>query len=216
MLEVGVGSGCRAASRGLYGPAMNDLSLVADSYGGEREAVGVALVGIDLEAPKADAVSKAREVLSHPDGFAPPSFPITFDTYAGDLTAGLSYADGTFDCVICVLTLCSVLDQAKAIGEIHRLVNPKGGTFGYVEHVAVNTDEEGEGDRGFMDWQQRSLDPLQQRIAHNCHLHRDTDRAIFDEFNIGEHSKMLQKERFFVEDMWPVNCQSAGVVQRLA
>lgn len=219
VLEVGVGPRCRVASQGLYGAAMDDVLLLGSTREGEQGAAfpisWVELVGIDLTAPSADAVNGAREALSRPDGCVLPWFRVTFDACEGDLTAGLPYASGSFDCVLSALTLCSVADQEKALEEIHRLVNPRGGTFGYVEHVAVRLDEEAETGRKWLDWQQRTLDPLQQLVADNCHLHRDTDLGIRNEFRVGEGTKLLANERFFVDDMWPVSCQCAGVVQML-
>lgn len=104
--------------------------------------------------------------------------------------------------------------------EIQRLLNPKGGSYGYIEHVAVNTENEQEKDLGFLEWQQQTLDPLQQTVAHNCHLHRYTDSIIYDLFvgnrhgnSDGNTAQLVQSERFQVKDMWPVSCQSRGVVQ---
>jgi hypothetical protein len=115
-----------------------------------------------------------------------------------------------------------VEDQNRALQEIRRLLNPNGGTFGYVEHVSV---AEGEGHE-ILEWQQKNLDPLQQLVAHNCHLHRNTDETIRDAFNTvpsvdssksspNGNAFILQEERFFVEDMWPVSCQCCGVLKRV-
>ena len=92
-------------------------------------------------------------------------------------------------------------------------MNPRGGTFGFIEHVAVNLENENEKDLAFLDWQQQKLDPLQQALAHNCHLHRSTDKEIESVF--GDQARWLQMERFQVKDMWPVSCQSRGVIQLL-
>ena len=120
------------------------------------------------------------------------------------------------DVITTSLVLCSVQDQKQALNEIQRLLNPNGGSYGYIEHVAVNTENENEKDLGFLDWQQQTLDPLQQVVAHNCHLHRNTYSVIYDVFVGDNHSgsaQLVQSERFQVKDMWPVSCQSRGVVQ---
>ena len=128
----------------------------------------------------------------------------------------------TLDVITTSLVLCSVEDQKKTLDEIKRLLNPSGGTFGYIEHVAVdlNDEEAGGEDLAFLELQQQILDPLQQFVAHNCHLHRNTDLMIRNVFfgsedisNRNSIAKLLQRERFQVKDMWPVSCQCRGVVQ---
>jgi hypothetical protein len=91
-----------------------------------------------------------------------------------------------------------------------RLLRP-GGTLGYVEHVAVEPDEP----YRFLEWQQEVLNPLQQAVADNCHLHRYTPEAIQSVFTSADSSS-LQQERFLVDNMWPVSCQCCGVIQKNA
>lgn len=124
------------------------------------------------------------------------------------------------DVITTSLVLCSVEDQYQAVNEIKRVLNPNGGTFGFIEHVAVDLKNESEKDLVFLDWQQRKLDPLQQIVAHNCHLHRNTEKVIDSVFGSSansstsrSNSQWLQRERFQVKDMWPVSCQTTGVVQ---
>ena len=227
VLEIGIGSEARVATRGLYGGALDELMLLSSRGGADKVPstilTGVEIIGIDVKVPKAEILDKAREQLSHPSGCILPSFRTTLDVVEGNIVEGLpQYPSGWFDSVVCALTLCSVSDQERALDEIRRLVNPNGGTFGFVEHCAVRLTEEGEADKAFLEWQQRAFDPLQQLVADNCHLHRDTDLAIYDAFGVNGRgpsgliggSKLLQKERFFVDDMWPVSCQCSGIVQR--
>ena len=120
--------------------------------------------------------------------------------------------------ITCSLVLCSVAEQASALSNIKHLLRPDGGTCGYIEHVAVNPSEKG---HFLLEWEQQLLDPLQQAVAHNCHLHRFTEDAINHEFAIvqpvvQQEASLLWNERFFVEDMWPVSCQCCGVIQRIA
>ena len=228
VLEIGIGSEARVACRGLYGGALDELLLLSSGGGADKLPssilTGVEIIGIDINGPKAEILDKAREQLSHPSGCILPSFRTTLDVVQGNIVEGLpQYPSGWFDSIVCALTLCSVSDQERALDEIRRLVNPNGGTFGFVEHCAVRLNEEGEADKAFLEWQQRTLDPLQQLVADNCHLHRETDLAIYDVFGVNDNgssrggsmggSKVLQKERFFVDDMWPVSCQCSGVVQ---
>ncbi len=220
VLEVGIGSEARVATRGLYGAALDELLLLSSGGGADKlpssALSGIDIVGVDLKLPKAEVLDEARDQLFHPSGCILPSFRATLDVIEGNIVEGLpQYRDGFFDSVVCALTLCSVDDQQRAIHEIRRLVNPSGGTFGFVEHCAVRLNEKGEADKTFLEWQQRILDPLQQMVADNCHLHRDTDLAIYDAFGVKDDrvSKIIQKERFFVDDMWPVSCQCSGVIQ---
>lgn len=133
-----------------------------------------------------------------------------FHFVQGSISQPLNFPQGYFDCIICSLTLCSVDDPAAAVTEIKRLLRVDGGCFGYVEHTAVLPDEPNR----FLDFQQQLLDPLQQAVADNCHLHRYTDSTIATVFD-ANGSKTINSERFLVDGMWPVSCQSCGVIQRI-
>jgi len=57
---------------------------------------------------------------------------------AADLREGdaqsLPFEDGSFDTVLCALSLCTIPDPARAIGEMHRVLAP-GGTLLLVDHI---------------------------------------------------------------------------------
>lgn len=55
------------------------------------------------------------------------------DLREGDAQA-LSYADGAFDTVVCVLSLCTIPDPAKAIAEMVRVLKP-GGRLLLLDHI---------------------------------------------------------------------------------
>jgi ubiquinone/menaquinone biosynthesis C-methylase UbiE len=194
VLEVGAGKDLRLLRRGLYEPAFDELHKAGVQQ--------VDLVALDIVSPSASVVAEAQK--RYKDDGVQVSF------LQASIEAPLNYPDGYFDAIVCCLTLCSVFDQTKALQEMNRLLRPNGGCFGYVEHVAVNAEEPNR----FLEFQQRALDPLQQTLADNCHLHRYTQEAIVSEFNIGLSSKELARERFLVNSMWPVTCQSCGVVQK--
>lgn len=82
----------------------------------------------------------------------------------------LPFADGAFDAVVATLVLCSVRDQADALAEIRRVLRPDG-RFVFIEHVAA------EGRPRRLAWQRR-VEPLWKHVAGNCHLTRNTERAI--------------------------------------
>jgi len=81
----------------------------------------------------------------------------------------LPFTDGSFDCVVGTLVLCSVGHPARALSEIRRVLRP-GGTFVFLEHVA---DEDPE----HLAWQRR-IEPVWKRLAGNCHLQRRTCHSI--------------------------------------
>ena len=86
-----------------------------------------------------------------------------------------------------------------------RRVLRRGGRFGFVEHVAVRPED----DRPVLAAAQTLLDPLQQALAHGCHLHRDTPRVVLDAFGADSAVRM---ERRIEDAMWPVSQIAAGVV----
>jgi ubiquinone/menaquinone biosynthesis C-methylase UbiE len=80
----------------------------------------------------------------------------------------LPFPDASFDEAVTIFVLCSVDDQAAALGEIQRVLRP-GGALNVLEHVR--------GHGRTARWQDRCT-PLQRRIFGNCHLNRDTRTAI--------------------------------------
>ena len=85
---------------------------------------------------------------------------------AGNLPA----ADGSFDCGIASLVLCSVPDQQRALAELRRVIRP-GGALHFYEHVVAHP-------RRWARLQRLADATLWPRIAGGCHLSRDTEAAI--------------------------------------
>jgi SAM-dependent methyltransferase len=207
IVEVGMGSDCRLIRRGLYDEAFAKLADLGVS--------NVELVGIDLEKPNEKVIQQAKDYLK--------SSPIKVDfmVLEGDFTDSSSFSTaGSFDVAISCLTMCSVADQESAVERMRDLIRPRGGCLGYIEHVAVDQEEP----YHFLEWQQEQLDPLQQAVAHNCHLHRYTEQTIDSVFGVEDAdpsssrvtATRISQERFLVESMWPVSCQACGVIQRNA
>lgn len=90
--------------------------------------------------------------------------PIELVTQNGEQ---LPYENETFDTVVSTWTLCSIEGIEKALGEIRRVLKPRG-RFVFIEHGLSP-------DARTCAWQRR-LTPLQKKLAGNCHL----DRAIRD------------------------------------
>ena len=200
ILEVGIGKDCRVIRRGLYKDAFAEVS--------SRGVSEIQLTGVDIVSPTTTTMERAKDVLRRKkegDGA-----DVSFEFVEGSLTSRLDFPDGYFDCVLCTLTLCSVEDQITALGEIKRVIRKDGGTFGYVEHVAVNPDEP----YRLLELEQLAFDGFQQIVADNCHLHRYTEDSIYSVLGVSDGtSRVLAKERFLVDQMWPVSCQTCGVVQ---
>jgi ubiquinone/menaquinone biosynthesis C-methylase UbiE len=77
----------------------------------------------------------------------------------------------SFDAVVSTLVLCSVRDVERCLAEIRRVLRPEGKLV-FFEHVAAE-------DPGRLAWQHR-VEPLWKLVAGNCHLCRETARAIED------------------------------------
>lgn len=81
----------------------------------------------------------------------------------------LPFDAGTFDTVVCTLTLCSIPDAVHALAEVRRVLK-RGGRFLFLEHGLSP-------EPGVARWQRR-LTPLQRRLGGGCHLDRDTQRLV--------------------------------------
>lgn len=83
----------------------------------------------------------------------------------------LPLEDAVCDAAVCSLVLCSVADQARALGEVRRVLRP-GGELRFYEHVAADTPG--------LARVQRVVDVVHPFVSGGCHVTRDTERAIRD------------------------------------
>lgn len=90
----------------------------------------------------------------------------------GDEAEALGFDDESFDAVVVTLVLCSVTHVGRTLHELKRVLRP-GGRLVFLEHVGA---EHGTSRRR---WQGR-VEPVWKRVAGNCHLTRDTERALVD------------------------------------
>lgn len=81
----------------------------------------------------------------------------------------LPFPDESFDVVVSTLVLCSVPSVERTLVEVRRVLR-RGGTLVFLEHVAADIPPR-------LRWQRR-VEPLWSRLAGNCHLTRETDRAL--------------------------------------
>jgi ubiquinone/menaquinone biosynthesis C-methylase UbiE len=204
VLEVGVGKDARLIRRGLYDEAIHQLASASSA------PYHLEFTGLDIRLPREkaviDDVTAKLQSLRSTEGVS-----IDWELCESSIEQiNEQFTDGYFDAVICCLTLCSVDNQLMALQEIKRLLRPSGGTFGYIEHVAV--DETMDDKHRFLAIQQQLLDPLQQLLVDNCHLHRRTEQAVEQAFQASPFRRLAQ-ESFYVDNMWPVSCQACGVLQ---
>ena len=167
-----------------------------------RFVTGSDVLGVDVDAPDAATLQKA-EAFAASRGHA-------FRFEQADATALRSLGDASVDTVVCSLTLCSVMPSVQmALNEVRRVLKP-GGCFGFVEHVRVEKED----GRPLLAASQVVLDPLQQLLAHDCHLRRDTATLVVDAFG-GPRCLVRPVQRMVNEAMWPVSQQAAGIVRKL-
>jgi ubiquinone/menaquinone biosynthesis C-methylase UbiE len=97
------------------------------------------------------------------------SAPVPVEVRQG-IAEALPAEDDEFDAAVVSLVLCSVADQAAALGEIVRVLRP-GGELRFYEHVISN--------RPAAARVQRALDAtIYPSLAGGCHCARDTGAAI--------------------------------------
>lgn len=94
--------------------------------------------------------------------------PITSVPGAGEQ---LPFGDGSFDTVVCCLTLCSVRDVSQVLAQVRRVLRP-GGRFLFMEHVLSDDPDR-------QRWQQR-LNPIQKVVGVGCNLNRPSAELVRD------------------------------------
>lgn len=106
----------------------------------------------------------------------------------------LPLESGSFDCVVCTYTLCSVPDPLAALAEMRRVLRP-GGKLLFAEHGLAP-------DQGVARWQFR-LEPMWSRIAGGCHLTRDVPRLLREAgFHASVDACYVARPKVFSYNFW--------------
>ncbi|MDY6937056.1 MAG: class I SAM-dependent methyltransferase [Cyanobacteriota bacterium] len=98
----------------------------------------------------------------------------------------LPMVDNTFDSVVSTWTLCSITRVDRALQEIRRVLKP-GGRFFFLEHGASE-------EAHIRVWQNR-LNPLQKIVGDGCHLNRNIQALVENQF------ELVRLERFYLEKL---------------
>ena len=122
-----------------YGPATKSLTALEPSPGMNRRA--------------GRRIASAR-------------FPVKLVPASGE---ELPFQDATFDSVVMMITLCSVDDPRRVLGEVRRVLR-SGGRYFFFEHVASERP-------GPRSWQER-LNGVSRIIGVGCNLNRNTEETI--------------------------------------
>lgn len=160
-VEAGGVAAWRAA---LLATASGDVLEIGAGTGRNLEHYRGSLTRLVLAEPDRHMAHRLRRRLAA-------GVPLAAEVEVVDAPAeSLPFAPASFDVVVSTLVLCSVADQAGALEEVRRVLRP-GGRLLFLEHVAAA------GRPRRLRWQRR-CEPVWRRLAGNCHLTRDTERAI--------------------------------------
>jgi ubiquinone/menaquinone biosynthesis C-methylase UbiE len=195
--QEGVRAGSELGARRLRVLEIGSGTSLKSVFDG-RFARGSEVLGVDVDEPS-KATLKEAQARAAEAGFE-------FRFMRGDATDLRQLPAGSVDVVVCSLTLCSVPSCAAAVAEVRRVLR-QGGRFGFVEHVKVVDGDE----RPFLALSQSVLDPVQQVVAHGCHLTRDSPQVILDAFGA---ESVVRMERALEDAMWPVSQIAAGIVAK--
>ena len=81
----------------------------------------------------------------------------------------IPFADASFDTCVCTFTLCSVMDPARVLSELRRILRPSGQAL-FLEHGRAP-------DASVAKWQDR-IEPIWKPLAGGCHLTRPITSAV--------------------------------------
>lgn len=94
-------------------------------------------------------------------------FPVERVTLRAD--GQLPFDGGRFDTVVTTWTLCSIPDTARALGEMQRVLKPRG-RYLFIEHGRSRNEKT-------VRWQDR-LNPAWRRLSDGCNINRPIDQIV--------------------------------------
>lgn len=153
-------------------PIMKQRAKVVPQAEGRVLELGIGM-GLNLSLYDAGKVESVTGVDPAPElraiAEAAPRDPRLSVRVEDGTAEALPFEAGSFDCIVCTFTLCSVHTPAAALAEARRVLKP-GGRFLYCEHgLAPDAD--------VVKWQRR-IEPIWKRMAGGCHLTRPVTAAI--------------------------------------
>jgi ubiquinone/menaquinone biosynthesis C-methylase UbiE len=125
-------------------------------------------------------------------------------TVLDGLADALPLEDGSCDAAVACLVLCSVPDQARALGELRRVLKP-GGELRFYEHVRGRSAR-------MAHWQRLVDLTFWPRLFGGCHTARDTVAAIAAAGFALERRRYVQPSS--IPSFVPVSPQTIGVARR--
>lgn len=137
----------------------------APYYAGRSTATKLDLIGVDPNDSMEKYARRSAEKAELLESGVVSSLRVVHG-----VAEALPLPSASADAVVCTLTLCSVVDQERALAEVRRILKP-GGKFLFHEHVLSETDDS-------LASQQRAATPMQVAVADGCHLDRRTLEAV--------------------------------------
>lgn len=153
-------AGFRARRETLLAGAHGDVLEIGAGTGANLPFYGPAVESLTLTDPEAPMMRRL-------DRNARASSPLIKVLRAP--AEELPFNDGVFDVAVSTLVLCTVDDQARALGELRRVLKP-GGTLLFLEHVRSQHPR-----RARM---QDRANFMSRIVAHGCNCNRSTLDSI--------------------------------------
>lgn len=173
--------GCACASR----PIMKQRAKIVPRATGRVLELGIG-GGLNLacynvsRVESVTGIDPSKELIARAE-LAPRSPDLKVEIKEGS-AENLPFETGSFDCVVCTFTLCSVQDPFRVLGESARVLKP-GGRFLFCEHGLAP-------DESVVRWQRR-IEPVWKRLAGGCHLARPIASRIAENgFRVAESEGM--------------------------
>ena len=157
---------------------------------------GVNLTGIDITAGQDCTEAEAREA--------------NYVPVLGSAENMSIFKDHSYDVVVSTFSLCTIPHPELAIGEVSRVLKRPGGLFLAIEHILAGEKQSkglGESVGLGLREQQKLLTPLQTRVAHGCHLDRNTDQLLHQATENGLFREIKRLDRQLYPSKWPISSQ---------